>query len=326
MLTINDELTTHENGNYTITIYKNGTKVRSSKNGTSIKDLTPKFPESIDLKITNYCDLGCKYCHEGSNQNGKYANLKKTLQVLKQLPAGTELAIGGGNPMSHPDLVSFLHACKMLEFIPSITMNMRHLHPTLRFRDQLNYLINDKLIYGVGISIDSTPFPIGLDDISNVVAHMIVGINDINLIMDVSKYYKKILLLGYKNIGRGRDYIDVHNPNIYDDIETISKKFWKVLSRSDSSKLPTISFDNLAIEQLDVKKYFLIENKDWEKFYMGNDGQFTMYYDAVEGQFSISSTSTLNWDDDKYSIELAFNHIRQRTAPIQATKKKKTKK
>ena len=48
-----------------------------------------------------------------------------------------------------------------------------------------------------------------------------------------------------------------------------------------------VSFDNLALEQLDVKT--LLGDK-WNNFYMGDDGQFTMYIDAVTGTFGKSST------------------------------------
>ena len=38
-------------------------------------DFIPIFPESIDIKITNYCENNCPMCHESSNINGTHANL-----------------------------------------------------------------------------------------------------------------------------------------------------------------------------------------------------------------------------------------------------------
>ena len=51
----------------------------------------------------------------------------------------------------------------------------------------------------------------------------------------------------------------------------------------------SISFDNLALEQLDVKS--LMSEKDWNQFYMGADGTSTMYIDMVKREFAKSSTS-----------------------------------
>lgn len=56
-----------------------------------------------------------------------------------------------------------------------------------------------------------------------------------------------------------------------------------------------ISFDNLAINQLEVKS--LMNPKQWEAFYMGDDGidgsltSSSMFIDAVEGTFAINSCS-----------------------------------
>lgn len=68
-----------------------------------------------------------------------------------------------------------------------------------------------------------------------------------------------------------------------------------------------MSFDNLAIKQLDPKR-FMSEDK-WKSFYMGDDGAFTMYIDAVERKFAKSSTSTERWEltDD---IKEMFDKVR----------------
>ena len=55
------------------------------------------------------------------------------------------------------------------------------------------------------------------------------------------------------------------------------------------STFKVVSFDNLALEQLNVKN---ILNKDkWNKLYMGDDGSYTMYIDAVTEEYAMSSTS-----------------------------------
>jgi len=92
----------YKNGNYKVSIYSDGTKIREN----DLDNLTPSFPENIDLKITNYCDAGCLYCHEDSTKQGLHGNLN--VGFIETLQPFTELAIGGGNPLDHPDLIYFL--------------------------------------------------------------------------------------------------------------------------------------------------------------------------------------------------------------------------
>ena len=111
----------YQNGNYEVRIYHDGSKIRLTK----AEEFSPLFPESIDLKITNYCDLGCKMCHEKSSLDGKHALLNHLF--LDTLCAGTELAIGGGNPLAHPDLKAFLIRMKSQGVICNLTVNVIHL-------------------------------------------------------------------------------------------------------------------------------------------------------------------------------------------------------
>ena len=98
---------TYRNGNVLVRICEDGTKYRFTPEGSVA---APEFPESIDLKITGFCEENCPMCHENADSYGSHANLSHPL--LESIPAYTELAIGGGNPMAHPDLYSFLKRLK----------------------------------------------------------------------------------------------------------------------------------------------------------------------------------------------------------------------
>lgn len=79
-------LQSYTNGNYIVKIYSDGTKIRITEEDKFI----PEFPESIDMKITDYCEVGCPMCHENSSIKGKHANFNyKFLDTLKE---GTEIA------------------------------------------------------------------------------------------------------------------------------------------------------------------------------------------------------------------------------------------
>src|SRR5574339_82652 len=108
------------NGNVDITIYEDGTKVREWEG-----DQRVDYPESCDLKITQYCDLDsvCVFCHEMSNKDGKHGDLDLIQKIWKNQPAGTELAIGGGNPLAHPDIAQFLFNITRQGIIPNLTIN-----------------------------------------------------------------------------------------------------------------------------------------------------------------------------------------------------------
>jgi hypothetical protein len=54
-----------------------------------------------------------------------------------------------------------------------------------------------------------------------------------------------------------------------------------------------VSFDNLALEQLNIKRFFT--NNNWEVF---NQGEHSFYIDSVNGYFAPSSRSDdkTNWN------------------------------
>ena len=270
---------TYQNGNYTVSINeKTGTKIREFD---SIPN--PIYPEAIDLKITDYCDLGCPYCHEGSSIYGKHADLDYLFNILKDLPAGTEISVGGGNCLKHPELIPFLYNLTSIGLIPNITVNALHLN---RYQYIINFLQENKLIYGLGITynkaIDLTPF---LN--SNTVIHLVLGVHTIDDMYDlISKYENlKVLLLGYKTKGRGINYKLKIQDTLEDNIYQWYTNLYKLFKASGL----TLSFDNLAISQLDVERFF--EEEQYNTFYMGDDGLYTMYIDGVSKEFSISSTN-----------------------------------
>lgn len=274
----------YTNGNTSVTLHDNGTKERVFEGVPNVI-----HPESIDVKITNYCDAGCGFCHEQSTIAGQHADLNKFKDVLSVLPAGVEIAIGGGNPLSHPGLVPFLEWAKEHGLVANITVNQKHL---AQYKNLIEELIGRVLVRGFGISYTSEKY---LKDIApiisltdNVVFHVIMGVNTIADVKILSEFCKpnecKILVLGYKQFGLGINYY-LKNKNIEDN----KYDWYTKLALMFKDEGLTLSFDNLAISQLDLRRYFTDEA--WERFYMGNDFVFTMYIDAINQQYAPSSTS-----------------------------------
>lgn len=292
---MNKLLRKYKNGNYFISIFENGTKIRETEDDEFISS----FPECIDLKITNKCNQGCNWCHEASTIDGEHGDILNA-KFIDTLKPYTELALGGGNILTHPDLIPFLQKLKTKKIIANATVNQQHF---MKQQDLIKYLIDSKLIRGLGVSLitPTDDFIKLIRQYSNAVIHVINGIIKLD---DLEKLYNrslKLLILGYKEFRRGKDYyspkIEDNKQVIYDNISTIAKGF------------KVVSFDNLAIKQLELKRLFT--NEEWNEFYMGDDGQFTMYIDLVKRQFANNSISTVRHDllDD---IEDMFNVIKNK--------------
>lgn len=282
----------YQNGNYTVSIYDDGTKIR--ENGLDFFE--PDTVESMDIKITNSCDKMCPFCHEASTPDGKHGDILN-LPFLDTLHPYTELAIGGGNPMSHPDLVKFLAVLKERRLIPSMTVNQTHF---LKNAPLLHDLSEQGLLYGLGVSYisgssrtDMKNLIDALKNFPNAVIHVINGIVSIKELFELSGNDFKILILGYKMLRRGeRNWtqnssdIQIKQQQLFEALPAIIRQGW----------FDTVSFDNLAIKQLDAKR--LMSGAAWQQFYMGDDGNCTMYVDAVNREYAVSSVS-----EKRYPLE-----------------------
>ncbi len=69
----------------------------------------------------------------------------------------------------------------------------------------------------------------------------------------------------------------------------------------------TISFDNLAIEQLQIQDR--VTPEVWETHYLGVDGSHTMYIDAVRMEYARSSVAKRESIGD-LDIRTMFSRIR----------------
>lgn len=282
----------YKNGNYTVYLdLVTGTKIR--KNDLEFFDCDTV--ESMDIKITNSCDMGCPMCHENSVPNGKHADILSE-SFLDRLHPYCELAIGGGNPLEHPDLEQFLQKCKERKHVPSMTINQVHFEKDF---DRVNSLCDQKLIYGLGISLQKvTPQFISLvKQLPTAVIHVINGLVSEEQLRALSNNDLKVLVLGYKLFRRGEQLYEKESPVIEERKEMLKELLPKIV---DEGWFKVISFDNLALQQLKVKS--LMNDDEWEKFYMGDDGlegsqtSATFFCDLVERKFAKNSCSATRYD------------------------------
>lgn len=198
----------YKNGNFVTTILSDGTKIRETKDDEFI----PSFAENMDVKICNYCDMGCKFCHEGSTINGKFGNILNE-KFIDTLHPYQEIAIGGGDATSHPDLIPFLQKLKERKVIANMTVNQIHFE---KKQELIEKLVDEKLIYGLGVSlVNPTKHFIELiKQYPNAVIHVINGVLKPSDIKVLENNNLKILILGYKHLRRGNEYFETEQNNI----------------------------------------------------------------------------------------------------------------
>lgn len=297
----------YQNGNYTVNIDLNtGTKIREN----DLDYFKADFPESMDIKITNRCNMNCPMCHEDSRCDGANGDILSESFIDKLHPY-TELAIGGGNVLEHPDFYKFLVKCKNLKLICSTTLRQEHF---MRNLDFVRKLRDEKLIYGLGISL-SDPWQDGFIDVvrefPNAVIHVINGIVTMQELEELKHHNLKVLILGYKEFRRGEK---LYETSAHSRIDGLKQDLYNYLPEIvDHGWFNVVSFDNLAIKQLNPQR--MMSKEKWDEMYMGDDGidgemtSASMYVDLVKKEFARNSCSKDRFPLMKTAEEM-FNFLR----------------
>lgn len=82
-------------------------------------------PTLADFQITERCPLGCPHCYASSEPDGLQVSLDDVDLVLGELSRNgvTQIALGGGEPLGHPDIVAILALCHHYHLVPNLTTN-----------------------------------------------------------------------------------------------------------------------------------------------------------------------------------------------------------
>jgi len=241
-----------------------GTKIKFSfeDDPGEVKLLTP---ELVDLKITNYCEKGCPYCYQNSGPEGAHADFDYLKDIIKDLADNKvlEVAIGGGEPTSHPKFAEIIEYCyengvtpnfstRNLEWLDNETTRKRIIDKIGAFAYSVDHPDRVKELYSrvVAYNIDDHRHP--RCDIQVALGSIYDSwIDDIFQKMqsarELGNYHMGITLLDYKPVGRGAK----NNPHPYGDwikaalsheikvgIDTpLAKKYEKELKKKGVSKL-----------------------------------------------------------------------------------------
>jgi len=294
-------LTKYRNGNATVELHEDGTRVITSPDPSFNFD----YPLNLDIRVSTRCMFGrnpktrsgvCDFCHESATTDGIECDYNELKETLNELPQGIELAIGC-NDLTE-GLEDFITWCGHRGFIANVTVNQGHIK---RYYEGLDSLVTRGFIKGLGISYRSElkwDVPEYFLNYKNTVFHVIAGIDNFNDVLFLKeKGVKKILVLGEKDFGFNEGQVNL-------DSQCHMEWYWWIAKLF--TEFEVVSFDNLALEQLKMRRFFTDEH--WEKF---NQGEHSFYINAVDKTFAPSSRSgdTITWKN--LTIKEYFNHLKK---------------
>jgi len=289
----------YRNGNATVELHNDGTRVITSPDPS----FEFEYPLNLDIRVSTRCLFGrnpktgtgvCEFCHESATTDGTECDYEELKATLDELPKGIELAIGC-NDLTE-GLEDFITWCGHRGFIVNLTVNQGHL---MRYYEGLDSLITNGFIKGLGISYRSElkwNIPDHFLNYENTVFHVITGIDNFDDVMSLKdKGVKKILILGEKDFGFNEGKVDLDSAAHREWFWWVSKLF---------TEFDVVSFDNLSLEQLKVRRFF--SDEQWDRF---NQGEYSFYINAVDKTFAPSSRSKdiITWNN--ISIREYFKHL-----------------
>jgi hypothetical protein len=288
-------LHSYRNGNADIQLHSDGTRIIEFP-----EKIRLEYPLNIDIRISSKCAFGlnpktgkaiCDFCHESATTDGADADFEYLEGILNDLPRGIELAVGVNHWTFQT--IQFLVWCKRKGFVVNATVNQGHLR---RDRNTLLYVINAQLINGLGISYRNGMIDIDPEflEYTNTVVHVIAGLDSIDAVSALKeKGVKKILVLGEKDFGFNIGKVK---------LTTSSHREWYRRIHELFKQFDVVSFDNLALEQLNVKRFVM----NWQEMYQH---EYSFYINAVDKYYAPSSRSSDTVPCSSMTVRQYFQHI-----------------
>lgn len=285
----------YTNGSCIVYFNKNdGTKIRRHTEN----EMKPAFPENCDILISAACNMECPYCYMDCKKDGTFADLE-SFQFTDYLHPYTEVALNFNVPV-HPGLEAFLEKLAEKKVFANITVNQYHF---MEYKDYIFSLKERGLIHGIGVSFlyHDKEFLEVIKGNDNIVLHVIHGIFSEQDFQFLRGHDLKLLILGYKHTGRGDKYL-LEDEGIKERQEWMRRNMNLIFQ-----SFQVVSFDNLAIDELDVRSR--LSKEEWEQHYMGDEGSFTMALNLVKGTYSKNSTSKREYPIKSLTIDEMFQNI-----------------
>lgn len=287
-----------ENGVYVMMATNTGDKIRFNFN----IDETPSeytkaiTPELVDLKITNYCEADCSFCYQSSSRKGKHVPIEELKSIIDLLYDADvfEVAIGGGEPTTHPNFIELLHYIRDKGIIPNFTT-----YTTEWLENPALLRAVKDFCGGIGVSVhklsDLEKVRLIRKELDNndrhttVIAQHVVGLLPVNetanLINTCWNEDIHLLLLGYKDIGFGKKYQPFDNSTLPTYMKLmLGKPHYKMHNAIRATRL--ISIDTAFVNRF---QQMLNDLKIDKRTYTSQEGKFSCYIDATLKKMGISS-------------------------------------
>lgn len=93
-------------------------------------------PELADISISNHCSKGCSFCYKDSRINYEFMSLNDYCRVLDAMCHPRygnvfQVALGGGEPLEHPDFLRIIDETCKRNIVPNFTTNGIFLTPDI---------------------------------------------------------------------------------------------------------------------------------------------------------------------------------------------------
>ena len=278
-------------GYWTLFDRHHGSKLRFSFDD-DIEIKCASLPELVDLKITDYCQKRCDYCYQASGYNGKHADfdeIVKLIEALAQLQV-FEVALGGGEPTTHPQFIDILKKCKEHRIVPNFTTRNYDW-----FRASKNVEVFEQCCGRVAFSANR---PYDIEEVAairdylrlrdKVSVQVIDKVSDVVSLVKAAKNYRlDLTLLGFKETGRGKKYqFSRDQIKQFVVFDAIRELYGHGLGRYGNHFYGGLSVDTkyLAEHVEEIRKSGIEA-----RLYTLKEGVFSMYIDAVQRTMGPSS-------------------------------------
>jgi hypothetical protein len=255
------------------------------KTGTKVRTVTPigqpptygVLPDLVDIKITDRCYNECQFCYQGSTPEGRHAafgELQTLIYNLKHMGV-FEVALGGGEPVEHPDIVRILKAVRSEGIIPNFSTRS-----SMLWSDDILAVVKETC-GAVAYSTNNADAAISWlasarkSGIPNPTIHYILGLDPLDAfrefmtIMNAQRaLYPTVILLAWKSTGRAFGMPQHPMAGWTDVVRDLA---------TDGNRRVTVGVDSFLAT--DVAEYLgdIISSK----LYEAGDGKFSFYVDAV---------------------------------------------
>lgn len=227
--------------------------------GNSFKDnpYEAPWPELADVSISNYCTENCDYCYRSSDVNGSFISLEDYELILKELSSSKygsvfQIALGGGEPLLHPNFEEILKLTHQYGIIPNYTTNGKHFN-------EKNLEFTKKYCGAIAISFDNYR-NLSLENLRNISIllnqydiksniHFVLSEKTLNQAIsilngkydDYLKNFNSIIFLTYKPLGNAsKDDMIISKNKLLNFLKLVDNPLTSIKIGFDACFVPTI--------------------------------------------------------------------------------------